>query len=86
MKLTKENSNDSKIKVGDLLHSEKLGGHIAIIIGKDKEYYYVAQAIWFDEVGVVVTKFKLDELYKEFPHVVLMEEYYKNDGYLTNMW
>ena len=34
------------MKVGDLLHSEHSGGHIGIIIGKDKDYIYVAQALW----------------------------------------
>ena len=86
LKLNETNSSSEEIKVGDLLHSERLGGHIAIIIGKDDTYYYVAQAIWYDEVGLVVSKIKKNELYKEFPHAVLMEDYYKNDGNLTNMW
>ena len=34
IKLTKDISTSDRIKVGDLLHSERLGGHIAIIIGK----------------------------------------------------
>jgi len=86
VKLNKENSLSEKIKVGDLLHSERLGGHIAIIIGKDDNYYYVAQAIWYDEIGVIVSKITKENLYKEFGHVVLMEKYYLKDGYLTNMW
>ena len=81
-----EIANDGTIKVGDLLHNERNGGHIAIIVGLDNEYYYVAQAIWFDEVGVVISKFKKDELDSEYPHVVLMDKYYKDDGNLTNMW
>ena len=76
----------NKIKVGDLLHSTRLGGHIGIIVGLDNENYYVAQAIWYDEVGLVVSKYKKEKLYSEFPHVVLMDKYYKNDGNLTNMW
>ncbi len=84
--ITDEIATNGTIKVGDLLHNERNGGHIAIIVGIDKEYYYVAQAVWFDEVGVVITKYKLDELDSEFPDVVLMDKYYKNDGKLTNMW
>ena len=85
-KITDKMQIDGTIKVGDLLHNERNTGHIAIIVGIDSEYYYVAQAIWFDEVGVIISKFKLNELKDEFPHVVLMDKYYKNDGNLTNMW
>lgn len=74
------------IKVGDLLHSYAAGGHIGIIVGIDNDYFYVAQALWYDEVGVIITKYKKDSLYKSFPHVVLMDKYYINDGKLTNMW
>ena len=56
VKLTKEISSSNKIKVGDLLHSEKAGGHIGIIVGIDNNYYYIAQALWFDEIGVIITK------------------------------
>ena len=74
------------IKVGDLLHSYAAGGHIGIIVGIDNDYFYVAQALWYDEVGVIITKYKKELLYKSFPHVVLMDKYYINDGKLTNMW
>lgn len=74
------------IKVGDLLHSYAAGGHIGIIVGIDNDYFYVAQALWYDEVGVIITKYKKDLLYKSFPHVILMDKYYINDGKLTNMW
>ncbi len=76
----------SSIKVGDLLHSYAAGGHIGIIVGIDDDYFYVAQALWYDEVGVIITKYKKNNLYKSFPHVVLMDKYYINDGKLTNMW
>ncbi len=75
-----------KIKVGDLLHSNKLGGHIGMLIGMDDEYYYVAQAIWYDERGVVITKETKKSFLSEFPHIVLMDSYYEEDGNLTNMW
>ena len=80
------NSILSSIKVGDLLHSYAAGGHIGIIVGIDKNYFYVAQALWYDEVGVIITKYEKNALYKSFPHVVLMDKYYINDGKLTNMW
>lgn len=74
------------LKVGDLLFSYKAGGHIAIIIGYDGKYYYVAQALWYDERGVIVTKATASELVKEFPKFVLMDKFYEEDGELTNMW
>lgn len=80
------NSIIDSIKVGDLLHSYAAGGHIGIIVGIDNDYFYVAQALWYDEVGVIITKYKKNLLYKSFPHVVLMDKYYINDGKLTNMW
>ena len=85
-KITTDLSISNEIKVGDLLHSEKAGGHIGIIVGIDKDYYYIAQALWFDEIGVIVTKIEKEKLKTEFPHVVLMDKYYEKDGYLTNMW
>ncbi len=78
--------NYNQIKVGDLLHSTALGGHIGMIIGVDSSYFYIAQAIWYNPVGVVITKIQKNRLSTLFPHVVLMDKYYKNDGNLTNMW
>ncbi len=88
-KLTANNKSlleSNKIKVGDLLHSYKAGGHIAIIVGIDSNYYYVAQALWYDERGVIITKETKESLLSEFPHVILMDSYYNDDGNLTNMW
>ena len=84
--LTTSLATSNKIKVGDLLHSYAAGGHIGIIVGMDKDNYYVAQALWYDEIGVVITKYKKSSLPSSFPHVVLMDKYYKKDGNLTNMW
>ncbi len=75
-----------KLKVGDLLFSYRAGGHIAVLVGIDEKYYYVAQALWYDERGVIVTKATASELTKEFPKFVLMDKFYKEDGDLTNMW
>ncbi len=55
-------------------------------MGIDEKYYYVAQALWYDERGVIVTKATASELTKEFPKFVLMDKFYKEDGDLTNMW
>lgn len=84
--LSKDLANSDIIKPGDLLHSNAAGGHIAIIVGIDSEYYYVAQALWYDEVGVIISKYKKNNLSSSFTEVVLMDEYYANDGNLTYMW
>ena len=85
-KITTSLAKGNTIKVGDLLHNTWAGGHIAIIVGIDKNYYYVAQAVWFDEVGVIINKYKKNNLKDKFDKVVLMDKYYKKDGNLTNMW
>ncbi len=85
-KVTTSLSTSNTIRVGDLLHSEKAGGHIGIIVGIDNNYYYIAQALWYNQIGVIITKRKKSQLSSEFPHVVLMDKYYNNDGNLTNMW
>ncbi len=85
-RVTTSLSSSDTIRVGDLLHSERAGGHIGIIVGIDETYYYIAQALWFNETGVIITKIQKNKLSSEFPHVVLMDDYYKEDGKLTNMW
>lgn len=85
-KLSKDLANTNTIKPGDLLHSNAAGGHIAIIIGIDNNYYYVAQALWYDEVGVIISKYKKNSLSSAFSEVVLMDKYYVKDGNLTYMW
>lgn len=85
-KLNTSLATSSSLRVGDLLHSEKAGGHIGIIVGIDSDNYYVAQAIWYDTIGVIISKIKKSKLPNEFKHAVLMDNYYKKDGNLTNMW
>ena len=85
-RITSTLANSDEIKVGDLLHSTRAGGHIGIIVGIDEDYYYVAQALWYNDIGVIVTAHSKNNLSKDFPHVVLMDDYYENDGNLTNMW
>lgn len=85
------------VKVGDLVHSEHTGGHIGIIIGIDDKNAYVAHALWESASskltkrknnisGVQITKYTHSEVGSVFPHVILMDELYKDDGKLTNMW
>ena len=90
-------STINNIKVGDLLHSEHSGGHIGIIIGKDDNYIYVAQALWkmapisltkrsVNLNAVQITKYTYKEIQKVLPDLVMMDKLYKEDGNLTNMW
>ena len=76
----------SSIKAGDLVHNDKAGGHIGMVIGIDNENIYVAQAIWYKPNGVVVTKYTYDEFIKDWTRVILMDDYYLDNGNYTNMW
>ena len=77
-----------KIKVGDLLSSGGPGGgHIAIIVGEDSKYYYVAESLWtYPNVGVVIVPYSKKNIYNVYYYVMLMDSYYKKDGKLTKMW
>ena len=77
-----------KVKVGDLLSSGGVnGGHIAIIVGEDDKYYYVAESLWTPpNVGVVIIPYSKKNLFERYYYVMLMDSYYKNDGNLTKMW
>ena len=68
-----------------------------MIIGIDKDYFYIAQALWNDADqkltkqdpnvrAVQITKYEYDEIQEIFPHVILMDKLYKKDGKLTTMW
>lgn len=82
-RLTQEIVNSGQIKVGDLLN---WWGHIAILIGEDAENYYVAESLP-NYYGVVANKYsKSWGLVDEFDFVVFMDDYYKEDGKLTNYW
>lgn len=85
-KTTKSLIESNKIKAGDLVHNYEATGHIGIIIGIDDDNYYVAQAIWYDDKGVTVTKVSKSYMPTKFPHVVLMDSYYKEDGKYTEIW
>lgn len=84
--LTTSILTSDEIKVGDLLFSYRAGGHIAMIVGSDDKNFYVAQAIWYDEYGVVITTYKKEAVLDDFSYVVLMDSYYKKDGNYTELW
>lgn len=82
-KITNELLSSGKVKVGDLI---AYSGHMAIIAGIDNESnYYVAESLPQFK-GVVLNKYTSYRLKKTFTHIMLMNDVYKNDGNLTNMW
>lgn len=78
-KLTSDIINSNTIKAGDLFN---YFGHIAIIVGIDEENFYVAESLP-NFGGVVTRKYSKKSVNNTFTHVVLMDEYYKNDGNYT---
>ena len=74
--LTQSLINENKIKVGDLLHSNRAGGHIAIIIGMDEDNFYVAESIWYEPIGVVMNTYNKKDIINYFGNVILMDNYY----------
>lgn len=76
------------VKVGDLLSSGgKQGGHIAMIVGEDSSYYYVAESLWTSpNVAVVIMPYSKKTIFNRYFYVMLMDSYYKEDGKLTKLW
>lgn len=71
-----------KIKVGDLFN---VWGHISILVGEDGNNYYIAESL--DTFGgVVINTYSKKRVSDTFPYVVLMDELYKVDGNLTDLW
>ncbi len=77
-----------KVKVGDLLSSGGVnGGHIAMIVGEDDKYYYVAESLWTPpNVAVVIIGYDKKTIFNRYYYVMLMDSYYKEDGNLTSLW
>ena len=77
-----------KVKTGDLLSSGGYsGGHIAIIVGQDSKYYYVAESLWTSpNVAVIIKAYSKKTLFNRYYYVMLMDSYYKEDGNLTDLW
>lgn len=81
-KLSTSLINSGDIKVGDLFN---FWGHISILIGEDEDNYYVAESL-NNYKGVVVMKYSKKKIMNTFKYVVLMDDVYKEDGNLTDMW
>lgn len=81
LKITKENLASNRVKVGDLLSTY---GHIGILIGRDNEHYYIAEALTKDLHVLTMTESEL--LSSDWLQFILLDEVYKEDGNLTNMW
>ncbi len=73
---------NDRIKVGDLFNYY---GHIAILVGKDNNNYYVAESLntW---KAVVINTYPKNKIMKTFKYVVFMDDVYKEDGNITDMW
>ncbi len=85
LSISPEVMNSGRVKVGDLVG---LDGHAAILAGRDENNYYIAESL-NTTGGVVITtvpKSKLENRRSIYTFVVLMDEVYKEDGNLTNMW
>ncbi|MDD5791540.1 MAG: hypothetical protein PUD22_03035 [Erysipelotrichaceae bacterium] len=79
VKITPESIED--VKVGDFISRY---GHIGILIGKDDENYYVAEAL--DTDLHVLTYDKEGLVNSSWEYFIDMDEYYGEDGMLTDMW
>lgn len=80
--LTKNLIESGKIKVGDLFN---FWGHISILIGQDANNFYIAESL-NNYKGVVVKTYSKKTVMNTFKYVVLMDDVYKEDGNLTDMW
>lgn len=82
VKLTGALIDSNIVKVGDLMSTS---GHIGILIGIDENNYYIAESL-NNLGGVKMVKYSKNTVNRSFQYVVLMDEVYKEDGNLTNMW
>ncbi len=82
--LTPELLDSGKVKAGDLIN---WWGHIAMIIGIDKETgtYYIGESLSYIG-GVRAMIYTRKELLNTFKYVVLMDSFYKKDGNYSDMW
>lgn len=71
-----------KIKPGDLFN---YWGHISILVGEDENNYYIAESL-NTLGGVVIKTYSKKKVMNTFKYVVLMDELYKEDGNLTDLW
>ena len=82
--ISSELLESGKVKTGDLIN---WWGHIAMIIGIDKktDTYYIAESLSFID-GVRAMIYTKKELLDTFKYIVLMDDYYKEDGNYSIMW
>ena len=99
-RFTDDALKSGKIKIGDLLSSEgPAGGHIAMIVGEDDNYYYVTESLWTPpNVSVTIIAYPKTSAIKKktgstravvndrYYWVMLMDDYYKEDGNVTKHW
>ena len=79
--INKENLAKKEFNVGDLFSRD---GHIGILIGMDEEHYYVAEALDYD---LHVNTYDDEDLLKsDWYYIIQLDDLYKIDGNLTNMW
>lgn len=81
MKLTEENFDASLVKPGDLIGRY---GHIGIIIGKEDSTFYIAESLDYDLHVLTMTRDEIIE--SDWLYIELMDDYYKKDGNLKEMW
>lgn len=81
MKLTEETFNASLVKPGDLIGRY---GHIGIIIGKEDSTFYIAESLDYDLHVLTMTRDEIIE--SDWLYIELMDDYYKKDGNLKEMW
>lgn len=81
MKVNESDFDPSKIKVGDLFSRY---GHIGILIGKDNDTFYIAEALDYDLHVLTMTSKEILE--SEWLYIILMDDLYKKDGNLKEMW
>ena len=83
------------LKPGDLLSGDGVpdiepinGGHIAMVAGINGDDIYVSEELWWGTgyVGAVIRKYSTKDLLRYFYWQVDMNEFYGEDGNLTNYW
>ncbi len=82
--ITDELMSSGRVKVGDLIG---LDGHAAILAGWDENNYYIAESL-NTTAGVVMTTVPRNQLVHNsiYKYIILMDDLYKSDGKLTNIW
>ena len=80
--VTKELINSGKVKPGDLIN---WWGHIGVIVGIDDTKYYVAESLDYYP-GLIIRSYTKEKMVDIWTYIMLMDDVYKQDGKLTNMW